>query len=63
MGEAVRRARLEALGAWAVEWYEERAAIREYDGGMERGEAERAAWRDALREAERRKCLDSRRAR
>jgi hypothetical protein len=29
--------------------YEERAAIREYDGGMERQEAERAALQDVMR--------------
>ncbi len=34
---------LDLLDAW-----HERAAIREYDGGMERGEAERAAVRDVL---------------
>ncbi len=28
------------------ELYEERAAIREYDGGMSRREAEKAAWED-----------------
>jgi hypothetical protein len=29
--------------------YEERAAIREYDGGMSRTEAERAALQDVVR--------------
>lgn len=28
------------------EWFEERCAIREFDGGMSRREAERAAWGD-----------------
>ncbi len=31
------------------ELYEERAAIREYDGGLPRAEAERAALADVLR--------------
>lgn len=41
------------------EWIEERAAIREFDGGMPRGEAEKAAeldWRDTIdRDGERAK--------
>lgn len=41
------------------EWIEERAAIREFDGGMPRDEAEKAAeldWRDTIdRDAERAK--------
>jgi hypothetical protein len=31
--------------------FEERAAIREYDGGQERAESERAAWIEAKRAA------------
>ena len=31
--------------------FEERAAIREYDGGQSRPEAERAAWQEARRAA------------
>lgn len=41
------------------EWIEERAAIREFDGGMQRDEAEKAAeldWRDMIdRDGERAK--------
>lgn len=35
----------------ARELYEERAAIREYDGGQDRAEAEAAAWQEAMRAA------------
>jgi hypothetical protein len=35
--------------AWDI--FEERAAIREYDGGQSRAEAERAAWIEAKRAA------------
>ena len=31
--------------------FEERAAIREYDGGQDRAEAEAAAWQEAMRAA------------
>ena len=33
-----------------TEWFEERAAIREYEGGMTRSEAEHFAYWDARRE-------------
>ncbi len=33
----------------ARDLYEERAAIREYDGGEDRAEAEAAAWQEAMR--------------
>ena len=45
-----------ALPAWMRESddlreaFEERAAIMEYDGGMTRAEAERAAWADILKQ-------------
>ena len=32
-----------------IEWWEERAAIREFDGGMSRRYAERGAWYDLRR--------------
>lgn len=35
----------------ALDIYEERAAIREFDGGQDRAEAERAAWIEARRAA------------
>ena len=35
----------------ARDLYEERAAIREYDGGQDRAEAEAAAWQEAMRAA------------
>lgn len=35
----------------ARDLYEERAAIREFDGGQDRAEAERAAWIEARRAA------------
>jgi len=38
------------------EWFEERAAIREFDGIMPRKEAERLAWLDILHERKERKC-------
>ncbi len=37
--------------ALARDLYEERAAIREFDGGQDRAEAERAAWIEARRAA------------
>lgn len=37
--------------ALALDLYEERAAIREFDGGQSRPEAERAAWTEARRAA------------
>ena len=35
----------------ARDLYEERAAIREYDGGQDRAKAEAAAWQEAMRAA------------
>ena len=35
----------------ALDLFEERAAIREYDGGQDRAEAEAAAWQEATRAA------------
>lgn len=35
---------------WALEAFEERAAIREYDGGQERAVAEAGALEDVARE-------------
>ena len=35
----------------ALDLYEERAAIREYEGGQDRAEAEAAAWQEAMRAA------------
>lgn len=35
---------------WKVEYYDERAAIRQYEGGAGRGEAEAEAHLDTLRE-------------
>ena len=35
----------------ARDLYEERAAIREYDGGQDRAEAEATAWQEAMRAA------------
>ena len=37
--------------ALARDLYEERAAIREYDGGQDRADAETAAWQEAMRAA------------
>ncbi|MGR3548254.1 MAG: hypothetical protein ACU0DX_14060 [Roseovarius sp.] len=37
--------------ALARDLYEERAAIRQFDGGQDRDEAERAAWIEARRAA------------
>lgn len=41
-------------GEWAPAdwraWYDERSAVREYEGGMARAEAERAAWLDLAAE-------------
>ena len=37
--------------ALARDLYEERAAIREFDGGQDRAEAEAAAWQEAMRAA------------
>ena len=49
MTDAARRAAYsDPLTADEREWYEERAAIREYDGGMARLDAERAARGDIL---------------
>lgn len=45
--EADRQRELAALVEQAKrEWHAERAAIREYDGGMSRADAEAAAWDD-----------------
>lgn len=42
-----RLAEVNGLSALVVkEWFEERAAIREYDGGLSRAEAEKAALAD-----------------
>lgn len=41
--------KVEALDASAQEFYQERAGIRQFDGGLSRPEAEEAAWKDTLR--------------
>jgi hypothetical protein len=49
MTSEIVRARLEAMGPWAAEWYEERSAIKEYEGGVGRAVAESEAWREVRR--------------
>lgn len=44
--EAARRALWNIVSAAKREWLSERAAIREYDGGQSRRDAERDAWTD-----------------
>jgi hypothetical protein len=43
-----------ALDPAAQEFYQERAGIREFDGGQSRREAEADAWEDTLRYLEQR---------
>lgn len=38
---------------WLADWLTERAGIREYDGGMDRDDADPAAWHDLIRAIER----------
>jgi hypothetical protein len=58
MTSEIVRARLEAMGPWAAEWYEERSAIKEYEGGVGRAVAESEAWREVLEESERRRSSE-----
>lgn len=47
--------KVDALDDDAQEFYQERAGIRQFDGGLSRPEAEAAAWEDTLRYLEQRK--------
>lgn len=42
-------ARVARLDENQREWFDERCALREYDGGLSRADAEQAAWGDLLR--------------
>ena len=46
--------KFDALDLTAQEFYQERAGIRQFDGGQSRREAEAGAWEDTLRYLERR---------
>lgn len=46
--------KVDALDDAAQEFYQERAGIRQFDGGLSRVEAEAAAWADTLHYLERR---------
>lgn len=46
--------KVDALDDDAQEFYQERAGIRQFDGGLSRPEAEAAAWEDTLRYLEQR---------
>lgn len=50
-----------ALDEDAQEFYQERAAIRQFDGGLARSAAEAAAWEDTLRYLARRDAPADRR--
>ncbi len=51
--------KFDALDVVAQEFYQERAAIREFDGQQSRQEAEAAAWEETLRYLERRNAGDA----
>ena len=42
-----------------VEFYEERAAIMEYDGGLPREEAERLAWKETVERLQKSKAAET----
>lgn len=42
--------RVDGLDEDQQEFWSERAAIREYSGGLPRADAERAAWQDTVRQ-------------
>lgn len=46
--------KVDALDDAAQDFYQERAGIRQFDGGLSRPEAEAAAWEDTLRYLEQR---------
>lgn len=46
--------KVDALDDAAQEFYQERAGIRQFDGGLSRPEAEAAAWTDTLHYLEQR---------
>lgn len=46
--------KVDALDDAVQEFYQERAGIRQFDGGLSRPEAEAAAWEDTLRYLEQR---------
>jgi len=46
--------KVDALDDDAQEFYQERAGIRQFDGGLSRPDAEAAAWKDTLRYLEQR---------
>lgn len=46
--------KVDALDDDAQEFYQERAGIRQFDGGLSRPEAEAAAWTDTLHYLEQR---------
>ena len=51
--------KFDALDVVAQEFYQERAAIREFDGQQSRRDAEAAAWEETLRYLERRNTGDT----
>lgn len=46
--------KVDAIDDDAQEFYQERAGVRQFDGGLSRREAEAAAWEDTLRYLEQR---------
>lgn len=46
--------KVDAIDDDAQEFYQERAGIRQFDGGLSRAEAEAAAWTDTLHYLEQR---------